>query len=209
MEGRRGAGGSGRGASAGVAQRPRIRMPRPMALPRERQSIQPIVCGQARAESLSAARKLSMSGTRSLSSRIQGEGMRSSPSSTSRMWPVRPMPPSVARKRSGSRSREHSRMRPSATRTRKARTWRPVVPATWWFLPCTSAATMPPRVMSWVPGVIGLCRPRGSSRRFMARSDRPASARSTAACASSSSTRSARGVAATRRSEGGGSDESP
>ncbi len=84
-----------------------------------------MVCGHERADSLSAARKRSMSGTRSLSCRIQGEGMRSSPSSTSRMCPVRPMPPSVARNRSLSRSREQSRMRPSATRRRSARTWRP------------------------------------------------------------------------------------
>jgi len=56
-----------------------------------------------------------------LSVTIHGEGTRISGNSTSRMWPVRPMPPTVARNRSGSTSREHSRMRPSATRMRNAR----------------------------------------------------------------------------------------
>lgn len=72
-------------ASSAVAQRPAIRIPRPIAAPWCRQSIQPIVIGQAGAERASAARKASMSGTRSLSIQIQGEGIGRSPTSTSRM----------------------------------------------------------------------------------------------------------------------------
>ena len=42
----------------------------------------------------------SMSRMRSVSAQIQGVGMRFMRNATSRMWPVRPMPPRVARKRS-------------------------------------------------------------------------------------------------------------
>ncbi len=70
-----------------------------------------------------------MSGMRSLSATIQGDGMRASVNSTSRMWPVSPIPPTVARKRSGFCSREHSTMRSSATRILRARTWAPKQPS--------------------------------------------------------------------------------
>ena len=64
---RGGIAGNRAGASDGSAQRPRMRMPRPSALPPETQSIQPIVMGQSGPDSLRPAMKDSMSGTRRLS----------------------------------------------------------------------------------------------------------------------------------------------
>ncbi len=151
----------------------------------------------------------SMSSMRSLSMTIHGDGTRISGNSTSRMWPVRPMPPTVARNRSGSTSREHSRMRPSATRMRSARTWLPKQPARWWFLPWTSAATIPPRVTYSVPGVTGVKNPRGRKIRFISRREKPASARSTPVAGSKERMRSASVAPATTGWLGGGSDESP
>src|ERR1051325_5010734 len=92
------------GASLADAQRPRIRKPRPIARPLERQSIHPIVYGHAAADSLSAWRYASMLGTLRVSAMIHDEGTRISVNSISRMCPVSPIPPMVARKRSGSRS---------------------------------------------------------------------------------------------------------
>ena len=68
-DGRRnfGSGGALAGASLAVAQRPAIKIPRPIRRPRLRQSIQPIVMGNAGAARPSAARNSSMSSTRSLS----------------------------------------------------------------------------------------------------------------------------------------------
>ena len=126
-----------------------------MSAPRDRQSIQPIVWGQRGPASFRPSMKRSMSWMRSVSVSSHGEGTRTSRHSTSRMWPVRPMPPTVARNNSDSRSGEHSTMRPSATRMRRRVTWAPKHPSRWWFLPCTSAATMPPRVIICVPGVTG------------------------------------------------------
>ena len=64
--------------------------------------MKPTVCGQVEAASFSAAMYASMSGTRTLSKTIQGDGIRLSRTDTSRMWPVRPIPPTVARNRSRS-----------------------------------------------------------------------------------------------------------
>jgi hypothetical protein len=153
--------------------------------------------------------KRSMSSMRSLSAWIQGEGTRSSRHSTSRMWPVSPMPPMVARKRSGSASREHSTMRPSATRILRERTCPPNDPVRWWLLPWTSAATIPPSVMNWVPGATGSKNPRGRKTRFTSKSDSPASARRTPVAWSKARMRSARRDPATTGRLGGGSDESP
>ena len=154
-DGRRRGTGTPRGASGGSAQRPFMRMPRPMSEPRERQSIQPIVCGHRDPASFRPSMKRSMSWMRSVSVSTHGDGTRTRRHSTSRMWPVSPIPPIVARNRSGSCAGEHSRMRLSATRMRSRRTWAPKHPSRWWFLPWTSVATMPPSVIICVPGVTG------------------------------------------------------
>ena len=56
-------------------------------------------------------------------------------------------------------------MRPSATRMLSPVTCAPKQPSTWWFLPCTSAATMPPSVTNCVPGETGVKKPRGRNMR--------------------------------------------
>ena len=71
-----GAGGGALCVSSGVAQRPAMRMPRPIALPRVRQSIQPIVMGQRGAAFPRAPRNSSIVGTRSLSIQTHEVGMR-------------------------------------------------------------------------------------------------------------------------------------
>ncbi len=144
-----------------------------------------------------------------VSCRIHGDGTRASRSSTSRMWPVSPMPPTVARKRSARSVREHSTVSPAASSMRSARTWRPMEPSTWWFLPWTSAATMPPSVTNWVPGVTGGNQPRGRKLQTRSRSARPASARSRPVAGSNARMRSASREPATTVMPGGGSAESP
>ena len=73
-----------------------------MFCPRDRQSIQPAVIGQSALAALSPAMNASMFGIRSLSCQIHGDGTRTILNSTSRMCPVSPMPPIVARNRSRS-----------------------------------------------------------------------------------------------------------
>jgi hypothetical protein len=92
---------------------------------------------------------------------IQGDGTRCMRTVTSRMWPVRPMPPTVARNSSRSWSGPQTSTRPSATRMRSASTWCPKQPWRCCPLPCTSEATMPPRVTYLVPGVTGVNQRRG------------------------------------------------
>ena len=65
------------------------------------------------------------------------------------MKPVRPMPPTVAQNSSGSASRVTVcglAWSACGKRMSKLMTWLANDPATWWFLPCTSAAIAPPTV---------------------------------------------------------------
>src|SRR6187551_1922354 len=77
--------GGRRGASSGFAQRDLNRMPRPMFLPLDTQSIHPAVIGHCSLASLSPARNASMLGIRSLSHHNHGEATRSILKVTSRM----------------------------------------------------------------------------------------------------------------------------
>ena len=92
-------------------------IPRPSVAPRARQSIQPTVYCQ----SLAASRRPSSMAPRpasgSVSTSIHPLSAGWSRSVTSVMSPVRPMPPTVARKSSRSRDGPHSTRRPSATWT--------------------------------------------------------------------------------------------
>ena len=94
-------------------------MPRPRVV----QSTQAAACGQRAALALQRVHEQSSrSRARRVSATSQGDSMRSSATSTSSTWPVRPMPPCVARNSSGSFSSVISSTRPSATRMRSART---------------------------------------------------------------------------------------
>ena len=74
------------------------------------------------------------------------------------MKPVRPMPPAVAQNSSGSASWVTvcgAACSAFGKRMSKLVTWLANDPATWWFLPCTSAAIAPPTVTWRVPGETG------------------------------------------------------
>ncbi len=79
-----------------------------------------------------------------------------------RMMPVSPMPPAVAQNSSGSQSGVTRRTCPSEVSRSNSGTWTAKLPATWWFLPCTSAAIAPPTVTWRVPGETGTNQPSGS-----------------------------------------------
>ena len=76
------------------------------------------------------------------------------------MKPVRPMPPAVAQNSSPSGVTVFSP--PSGVSRSNDATWLAKLPATWWFLPCTSAAIAPPIVTCLVPGETGTNQPAGS-----------------------------------------------
>src|SRR5664280_1835657 len=61
------------------------------------------------------------------------------------MTPVRPMPPAVAQKRSGSEAGERVTFPVGVTRV-ISRTWEQKAPSMWWFFPWMSAAIAPPTV---------------------------------------------------------------
>jgi hypothetical protein len=115
----------------------------------------------------------------------------------------------VASKRSVCLAGEVSTTSPLATRRRIAVTCSPMQPWQWWFLPWTSAATIPPNVTNWVPGVTGTNQPRGSSVRRMTSSDSPASARRRPVVGSKCKKRSANVVLAAGLSPGAGRLASP
>ena len=92
-----------------------------------------------------------------------------------RMTPVSPIPPRVARKRATFFVRLHSRIRPSAVASISDSTCTPKEPSRGWFLPCTSAAIMPPTVTNLVPGITGGSQPRGTNTSKMSASSTPAS----------------------------------
>ena len=77
------------------------------------------------------------------------------------MSPVRPMPPAVAQNSSGSDRPVTVRSSPPGSTMSADRTCRAKLPATWWFLPCTSAAMAPPTVTCRVPGDTGTNQPAG------------------------------------------------
>ena len=79
------------------------------------------------------------------------------------MMPVRPIPPAVAQKRSGSDAGDTVWVPVGVTRV-SSTTWEQKLPSTWWFLPWMSAAMAPPTVTSRVPGVTGTNHPRGTNR---------------------------------------------
>ncbi len=78
------------------------------------------------------------------------------------MSPVRPMPPAVAQNNDGSDCSVTVRDSPPGSTMSNDRTCRAKLPATWWFLPCTSAAIAPPTVTCRVPGETGTNHPAGS-----------------------------------------------
>ena len=98
------------------------------------------------------------------------------------MNPVRPMPPAVAQNSSGSASGVTvcgSACSAPGKRMSKLVTWLANDPATWWFLPCTSAAIAPPTVTWRVPGETGTNQPCGSPATMSCSRETPASATTT------------------------------
>ena len=91
------------------------------------------------------------------------------------MTPVRPMPPAVAQKSSGSWSGPTSTT-PAGVRRRSEWTCWAKEPSRWWFLPWTSAAMAPPTVTYRVPGDTGTNQPWGTTTRSRSSMLRPASA---------------------------------
>ena len=103
------------------------------------------------------------SAVRRARTRISADGTATVRIVTEVTTPVSPMPPTVAQKAAGSRSGPRVRTSPHpSTRSREC-THCPKLPSTWWFLPCTSAATAPPTETWAVPGSTGRLRPWGSS----------------------------------------------
>ncbi len=103
----------------------------------------------------------SMSGARTVSTLTRDVSTLVSRTVAAAMMPVSPMPPAVAQNSSGSAPGVTRRSRPSASSRSKEGTCRAKLPATWWFLPCTSAAIAPPTVTCRVPGETGTNHPRG------------------------------------------------
>jgi hypothetical protein len=98
------------------------------------------------------------------------------------MKPVRPMPPAVAQNSSGSPSGVTvcgSAWSAFGKRMSKLVTWLANDPATWWFLPWTSAAIAPPTVTWRVPGETGTNQPCGSPATMSCSRETPASATTT------------------------------
>ena len=81
----------------------------------------------------------------------------------------------VAQKSPGSASGE-TVATPHGVTIRISRTWAPIEPSTWWFLPCTSAAIAPPRVTWRVPGVTGTNQPFGIEQASSSSIETPAPA---------------------------------
>ena len=103
-----------------------------------------------------------MSAVRTVSTRTRELATRFSCRAARTMKPVRPMPPAVAQNKAGSLSLVTVRSSPPGSTRSKDRTCRAKLPATWWFLPCTSAAIAPPMVTWRVPGETGTNQPAGS-----------------------------------------------
>jgi hypothetical protein len=98
------------------------------------------------------------------------------------MKPVRPMPPAVAQNSSGSESLVTvcgAVCSALGNRMSKLVTWLANDPATWWFLPWTSAAIAPPTVTWRVPGETGTNQPCGSPAIMSCSRETPASASTT------------------------------
>ena len=104
----------------------------------------------------------SMSAVRTVSTRRREVATRFSWISARTTRPVRPMPPAVAQNSSGSDASVTVRSSPPGSTMSNDRTCRAKLPATWWFLPCTSAAMAPPTVTCRVPGETGTNQPCGS-----------------------------------------------
>ena len=109
---------------------------------------------------------------RQVSTAIQAELIAIMRSVTDRIIPVRPMPPTVAQNSSSRGVRVRASPRPSTSSSRVI--CPPMLPSRWWFLPWTSAATAPPRLICRVPGVTGTNQPAGTTRRNTASSLAPA-----------------------------------
>ncbi len=103
-----------------------------------------------------------MSAVRTVSTRTRDVATRRSCTVARRMSPVSPMPPAVAQNSAGSPSLVTVRGSPPGSSRSNDRTCRAKLPATWWFLPCTSAAMAPPTVTWRVPGDTGTNQPCGS-----------------------------------------------
>jgi hypothetical protein len=104
----------------------------------------------------------SMSAVRTVSTLTREVPTRLSCTVARTISPVRPMPPAVAQKRPGSDWLVTVRGSPLGSTRSTDRTCRAKLPATWWFLPCTSAAIAPPTVTCLVPGETGTNHPAGS-----------------------------------------------
>ena len=104
----------------------------------------------------------SMSAVRTVSTRTREVATRFSWIVAATMSPVSPMPPAVAQNSDGSDCSVTVRVSPSGVTICSDRTCRAKLPATWWFLPCTSAAMAPPTVTCLVPGETGTNHPAGS-----------------------------------------------
>ena len=103
-----------------------------------------------------------MSRVRTVSTRSRDVATRLSWTVADTMSPVRPMPPAVAQNRAGSPCGVTVRSSPLGSSRSNDGTWAAKLPATWWFLPCTSAAMAPPTVTWRVPGDTGTNHPAGS-----------------------------------------------
>jgi len=111
------------------------------------------------------------------------------------MRPVSPMPPAVAQNSSPSGVTVVSS--PSGVSRSRDVTWLAKLPATWWFLPCTSAAMAPPTVTCLVPGETGTNHPAGSPATMSCSRLTPASQTATPAVASRLMIRFSRAVEST------------
>ena len=104
------------------------------------------------------------------------------------------MPPAVAQNRAGSDGSVTVRGSPSGSSRSNDRTCRAKLPATWWFLPCTSAAIAPPTVTCRVPGDTGTNHPAGSPATMSCSRLTPASQVTRPVAASSAMIRFSRAV---------------
>lgn len=139
-------------------------------------SIQPTEKGSAVSRTSEKYSESEPNATRRVSS--HGPATRSRRIVASTITPVRPRPPTVAANQSAC-SRGPQTMRSPSVRVSTMRsTCPPKVPATAWFLPCTSFAIAPPTVTFWVPGVTASIQPRRENTRWISPSGTPASQRS-------------------------------
>ena len=111
----------------------------------------------------------------SVTTDMYADGTRCSRRAALVMIPVRPIPPTVAQKSSGSSDGVTQLATPRPSISSTPSTWSPKLPARWWFFPCTSQAIAPPTVACRVPGVTTGNNPAGTSAEMSPSRDTPAS----------------------------------